>query len=198
MQTISQDASRPNIASVASATRRSRTGGQKHHPLFPTWGAMLSRCTNPKSAQYPRYGGRGIFVCDEWFHFPNFVRDMGARPSGMQIDRIDNDLGYFPGNCHWVTSKQNCRNRGSCVMVQFEGRAMTVKEAAELSGIPDYVLYRRLQSKNPDIFRPVNLLKGQSNLGNDSWRMREKKPKRMPTIAEKRARAANANAGGAQ
>jgi hypothetical protein len=72
---------------------------------------MLTRCTNPNSAKWPRYGGRGIAVCDRWLTFANFLADMGDRPKGTTIDRVDNDGNYESGNCQWATPRKQAGNR---------------------------------------------------------------------------------------
>ena len=73
---------------------------------------MLSRCRNPSDSNYKNYGARGIFVCEEWHKFETFYKDMGDLPFyEAQLDRINNDDGYFKENCRWVTCKENSRNR---------------------------------------------------------------------------------------
>jgi hypothetical protein len=82
-----------------------RTHGQSRPtptPTYRAWTAMLTRCHNPKAQNYARYGGRGIAVCGRWLSFQKFFEDMGARPSGCDLHRIDNDKGYEPGNCVWL------------------------------------------------------------------------------------------------
>lgn len=81
------------------------------HPLYSTYRQMLHRCLNPKSTSFRDYGARGITVCERWQEsFWNFVEDMGHRPPGLSIDRINNDGNYEPGNCRWATPQEQADN----------------------------------------------------------------------------------------
>lgn len=117
-------------------------------PEYLPWTAMKQRCSNPNYYGFERYGGRGITVCDRWFEsFKDFLADMGPRPPGTSLDRIDNNRNYEPGNCRWATPKQqsnNCHNNRP--RVEYQGKSYTISELAELSGIRHTTLNERLKN----------------------------------------------------
>lgn len=86
--------------------------GRKTNPLYQTYKAMIDRCQNTKNKAYKHYGERGISVCERWRKdFATFFEDMGERPAGLSLDRINNNGNYEPCNCKWATPKEQANNR---------------------------------------------------------------------------------------
>jgi hypothetical protein len=117
---------------------------------------MLQRCQNPKAFRYPAYGGAGVRVCPEWQSFARFVADMGERPEGMTLDRIDGAGGYSKENCRWATPRQQQENLKTNVLVQHRGETMPLSALSRRLGIGRATLqYRIAQGWSDDeVARP--------------------------------------------
>ena len=140
-----------------------RYHGKTHTPEYKTWARMKTRCYNKKDIDYFRYGGRGIVVCDRWLHsFLAFYTDMGPKPfSKAQIDRIDNDGNYEPGNCRWATAAQNGRNRSNNKLTTQ--KVDEIRKKYKLDGITQYELSIQYRVKQAHISRVIN---------NKAWRQK--------------------------
>lgn len=110
--------------------------GMSETPMHRIWKGMKARCLNPNNPRWSSYGGRGIRVCQRWQHsFKSFYDDMGPRPAGTSLERVDNNGDYKPSNCVWATPKQQQNNMRSNVFVEHEGRRLTVTQWAREVGI---------------------------------------------------------------
>lgn len=128
--------------------RRLRKHGLSYTPEYRAWQQMRLRCTDPKHAAWPDYGGRGITVCAAWLDSPQqFLADMGTKPTPKhELDRRDNDGPYSPSNCRWVVREVNCRNRRSNVIIELNGERLTLVEWALRSGVKPETIRDRMNS----------------------------------------------------
>jgi hypothetical protein len=144
-----------NTTSCGCITRERLIAQNSTHGLTDTaeytaWAHMLGRCYRPTDEHYDRYGGRGITVCERWHSFENFYADMGPKPSPLhEIDRIDNDGNYEPGNVRWATKQQQSRNRSTNRIIEFGGRKLTLIEWSEISGVNRKTISDRLDAGWP-------------------------------------------------
>jgi len=124
---------------------RSRTHGKSHSREYFSWQAMIQRCHWPQAENYSCYGGRGIAVCDRWRVFAEFFADMGPRPAGTTLDRINTDGHYEPENCRWASAKAQAENRRGTRWIEIYGERKTVTEWATASGLSDTAILYRLR-----------------------------------------------------
>lgn len=117
---------------------------KKTSPAYMSWSSMHSRCSNVKDPYYDKYGGRGIAVCERWKKFEIFLSDMGARPPGHTLDRIDVNKGYSPENCRWATPKTQSRNKRNNHLIDTPSGRVCITQASEIYGIKVQTLRRRL------------------------------------------------------
>jgi len=112
---------------------------------YRIWHMMLQRCTNANNGKFKNYGGRGITVCEKWQDFKGFYADMGDRPEGMTLDRIDNEKGYFKANCRWASRKQQSNNRSNNLLITYQGKKQTLQMWADELGLKKSTLINRVK-----------------------------------------------------
>lgn len=123
-----------------------RTHGLSRTPAWKCWWDMLRRCRDPKCRNYSKYGARGIRVCARWLLFENFLEDMGQPPTGMQLNRINNDGNYDPNNCCWATRLEQMRNTRMNRYIDVDGQRLTMSEAARKLGLTFTGLKHRINA----------------------------------------------------
>ncbi len=175
---------RGNIVSCGCSRRGPRVDSPvDSHPDFGCFSGMLSRCNNPKSRGYRRYGARGINVCQRWLDggFRVFIADMGARPTPQHsIDRINNDGGYWCGrpdchecgplnrvpNCRWATSRQQQNNRSVTTLLTYQGETLPLTEWSERLGVHRHTIQKRLDAGKPieQVLMPKRIPWGESGI----------------------------------
>lgn len=149
------------------------TYGLKNTPFYNAWRNLFPRCVNPKNPNYKHYGARGITICEDWYDFRNFIRDMyelyeyhvenyGSGTKNCQIDRIDNNKGYYKDNCRWVTASVNCKNRrkynriGNAIYIEYKGKRQYIKDWAKELGIGYQTLIYRLRRAKWPVEKALN------------------------------------------
>lgn len=130
-------------ANLCKKADKSGAKGRSRTREYACWRGIRERCE-----KNPNYAGRGISICERWENsFDNFIKDVGKSPGkGYELDRIDNNGNYEPGNCRWVTKKENQRNKRNNRMINYKGELITLSECAERTGILFDTLRQRLNS----------------------------------------------------
>lgn len=128
----------------AATTKNKTVHAMYGTPTYRSWSSMLTRCTNAANHKYASYGGRGISVHESWKLFEGFYADMGERPEGTTLGRIDNDGNYEPGNCRWESVKQQGRNKRNTASFEHEGITATIPEHCERLGLNPSTVRTRL------------------------------------------------------
>lgn len=138
------------------AKARMTRHGNRYHPMWMRYKAMLDRCYKESNDQYRNYGARGITVCERWVNsFDDYVNDLGFPPSeNHTIDRVDNNLGYSPENCRWATKKDQSVNRRVTKIVTVGGVSMSLADWSKSLGLKKSAVYGRIRN-GWDVVRAV-------------------------------------------
>lgn len=140
----------------AAANQKRSTHGHTprvgRNTTYAVYRDMLTRCTNPRYREFHLYGGRGIMVCDRWAaSYENFLADMGERPEGMSLERECVNEGYSPNNCKWATDEEQANNKRNNVVIEHNGKRLTIAHwARELNVGAPKLYYRHSQGWPPE------------------------------------------------
>jgi hypothetical protein len=130
------------VAETSQETNRKH--GRRYTPEYSSWQSMKWRCLDPNNKDFPRWGGAGVTIWPEWVDsFERFFADVGPRPKGTTLDRIDGTRGYEPGNVRWATPTEQARNRRNGYIWHIKGREFaSAEEAAAVFGVSDVTVHR--------------------------------------------------------
>lgn len=138
--------SRSNLKQTKSCGCQRYKHGKTNTYIYHIWSSMTQRCTNPNNKSYYLYGARGITICDRWKQFENFFNDMGERPTNKhQIERINNNQGYYQSNCKWATPEEQGSNKRNNHMISFRDKTQCVSKWSRDTGIHEQTLWRRIK-----------------------------------------------------
>lgn len=154
---------------IAKSTKHGAASRGHFTKEYLCWTGIKARCCNPKNDKFHYYGGRGIRMCEQWLNsFNNFYAHMGNCPPGMTIDRWpDKNGNYEPGNCRWATGEEQANNKRTNVIIEFQGKKLSVAQWARELGVRVSLLRNRLKSGwLPDraLSEPVQLIHSHPTL----------------------------------
>lgn len=164
----------------ATGTKHGHTTKSGQSRTYNSWTTMIQRCTNPKATKYDLYGGAGVSVSDEWRSFDRFLADMGERPEGKTLDRIDGSKGYCKENCRWATPLEQQANLRSNVNVRYRGETLNMKALSRRLGVDVSTLKYRIRKGWPETrWAEPPMITGARNLHAGTARVRQ--PAGSPT-----------------
>ena len=120
-----------------------------HQPTYQSWRSLRNRCNNKNTWNYARYGGAGIKYDPAWNSYEAFLEDMGERPEGMTLDRIDNSKNYCKDNCRWATAAEQQANRRNCMHLTYNGITKTAAEWSKQLGLAKGAVWNRIKAGWP-------------------------------------------------
>lgn len=140
--------------SVRKVHEGNRTHGLVHSGTYRTWQGMVDRCRNARNPRFSSYGGRWITVCERWLKFEGFLADMGQRPQGKSIDRIDNGGNYESSNCRWATPTQQQRNMRGTTYATYRGLRQVLRDLCDAKGLSHEMVRTRIR-RGWDVARAI-------------------------------------------
>lgn len=149
-----------NSRSCGTCTFRVKKHAMCGSSEYKAWQNMKERCLNADHKYFAQYGGRGITICERWLDFRNFHADLGNSAPGMSLERIDNERGYSPENCHWASRSEQNNNRRSTRKIEFNGEMKSMAEWSRKLGISQATIKGRLNRGWPParaLTEPINL-----------------------------------------
>lgn len=145
VRSVNEKNLRDGLTSSCGCSRKKDKLKNHHYRCWTSWARMIQRCCNPNHKNFHHYGARGITVCERWRDsFEDFFEDMGERPQGHTLDRINNDVGYRKDNCRWATSKQQNFNRRDNRLITYSGVTRPLTEWAEILNVLAGTLFSRV------------------------------------------------------
>lgn len=141
-----------------SHKKRLTKHGQARNSIYYSWENMVQRCTNQNTPNYKNYGGRGICITNSWLIFENFYKDMGEKPKGLSLDRIDNNGNYCKENCRWATRKEQANNTRTNTILEYNSVKKTLSQWADTLGMRSASLIKRINKglTGADLFSKSN------------------------------------------
>lgn len=132
-----------------------KSHGLSRTPIYAVWNMMHQRCYDEKNVAYSRYGGRGVVVCERWHQFENFHADMGDKPKGMSLERVDNNGQYSPDNVVWASAKEQANNRRSNVVLEHRGEKKTMQQWCDDLGLKIGTVWARINKYGYSVERAL-------------------------------------------
>lgn len=143
--------------------------GMTNTATFRIWQSIIARCERPSSISYQYYGAKGVSMCEKWrSSFEAFLADMGERPEGMSIDRMDSAGNYEPGNCRWATITEQNNNKSDTRLITFNGKTMNMSAWAREIGTSPAALHHRIANIGMPIEDALTMPFSRSNAGRNS------------------------------
>lgn len=150
-------------------TSHGEAGNAKRSGAYSSWANMMMRCEWGGHPSYEEYGAKGIRVCERWHAFENFKSDMGERPRGGSIDRIDNRKGYEPGNCRWATRLEQALNTSRTAKVVYRGELVTVDSLCRSLGLSKAAVRARASRRGNDYVSALRSVGVEVSAPEDAW-----------------------------